>query len=112
MVDSMRTEGYNFADVVSTTISRCEKRFSEGAKEAKLDDTDWVWEDELELLREEMRSVADQCRADETKKMLNNIEVSIQVYALKNMWLNSFNLSCSSAVWSSFSSLHSETAQF
>lgn len=71
----MRAEGYNFADVCSKARTRCEKRFTNGAKEAKLEDTDWVWEDELGLLREEMGIVADQCRADETKKMINSIEV-------------------------------------
>jgi hypothetical protein len=37
--------------------------------------TDWTWEDEFVLLKEEMASVGDQCRKDETKKMVNTIEV-------------------------------------
>ena len=73
--EGMRVDGYNFAEVVSSAREKCEKIFSEGAKEACLDDTDWEWEDELELLREDVRSVSDQCRADETKKMVNAIEV-------------------------------------
>lgn len=77
MIEGMRSEGYSLADVVALTQKRCEKRFVDGSQEAKLEDTDWVWEDELELLREEMRSVADQCRADETKKLLNSTEVRI-----------------------------------
>lgn len=72
----MKIEGYNFADVCAKARQSNEKRFIEGATEAKLEDTDWVWEDELELLREEMSSVSDQCRADETKKMVNQTEVS------------------------------------
>lgn len=72
----MRTEGYNFADVCQSAEKNCEKTFTDAAKEAKLEDTDWAWEDELELLREEMRTVSNQFRADETKKMLNLIEVS------------------------------------
>lgn len=44
--------------------------------EALLLDTDWSYEEELELLKEEITHVADQCRADETKKMLNQIEVN------------------------------------
>ncbi|KAL5523821.1 SEY1 [Sanghuangporus baumii] len=74
MQDGMRAEGYNFADLCSRARRTCEERFVDGAKEARLEDTDWVWEDELELLREEMAVVANQCRADETKKMLNSIE--------------------------------------
>ena len=52
-----------------------EKRFLEGAQEALVEGTDWSYEEELGLLREEARVVADQCRKDETKKMVNVIEV-------------------------------------
>ncbi|KAF8197871.1 root hair defective 3 GTP-binding protein-domain-containing protein [Pholiota molesta] len=55
MLDGMRGEEYNFAEVVATAKER--------------------WEDELQLLEEEVETVADQCRKDETKKMLNQIEV-------------------------------------
>lgn len=44
--------------------------------EALLSDTDWTYEDELELLKEEITQIADQLRADETKKMLILLEVS------------------------------------
>jgi len=70
----MKGENYNFAEVVASAKKKCENRFILGAKEALLEDTDWVWEDELQLLNEEVRAVADQCRADETKKMVNAIE--------------------------------------
>lgn len=75
MLDGMRGEEYNFAEVVATAKERCEGRFTADAEEAILDDTDWSWEDELQLLEEEVGTVADQCRKDETKKMLNQIEV-------------------------------------
>ncbi|EGN99918.1 hypothetical protein SERLA73DRAFT_180234 [Serpula lacrymans var. lacrymans S7.3] len=74
MLEGMRGEGYNFAVVVNKAREKCETRFTEGAKEALLEDTDWTWEDEVELLREEVGIVADQCRKDETKKMVNLIE--------------------------------------
>ena len=76
MVEGIRGEGYNFAEICGKAQEACEKRFVTGATEAKLEDTDWVWEDELELLREEISSVSDHFRADETKKMINSIEVS------------------------------------
>lgn len=57
--------------------TRWETKFEEGAKEAFVEGTDWVWEDELDVLREEIKSVADQCRKDETKKMINQIEVCV-----------------------------------
>ena len=71
----MRGEEYNFADVVGKARTKCETRFADGAKEVLLEDTDWTWQDELESLKEEISNVADQCRKDETKKMVNLIEV-------------------------------------
>lgn len=44
--------------------------------EIQLKDTDWQYEDELDSLRDDIKLIADQCRADETKKMVNAIEVS------------------------------------
>ncbi|KAI5118453.1 hypothetical protein M0805_006272 [Coniferiporia weirii] len=78
MVEGMRVEGYNFADVCLEAEGRCEKCFVDGAEEAKLEDTDWAWEDELELLREEIGIVSNQCRADETKRMVNLIERNLK----------------------------------
>ncbi|PCH36110.1 root hair defective 3 GTP-binding protein [Wolfiporia cocos MD-104 SS10] len=74
MLEGMRGEGYSFAEIVSATQERCEKRFLEGAQEALVEGTEWSYDEELELLREEVRHVADQCRKDETKKMVNLIE--------------------------------------
>ncbi|KAF5386149.1 hypothetical protein D9615_002595 [Tricholomella constricta] len=74
MLDGLRGESYSFADVVFKAQGRCVKTFSEGAQEALVEGADWAWEDELESLKEEVRAVADQCRKDETKKMLNLIE--------------------------------------
>jgi hypothetical protein len=75
ILDGLRGDEYNFADVVGKARTKCETQFSDGAKEALLEDTDWTWEDELESIREEIDNVADQCRKDETKKMVNLIEV-------------------------------------
>ncbi|KAH7108003.1 root hair defective 3 GTP-binding protein [Auriculariales sp. MPI-PUGE-AT-0066] len=74
LADGLKGEGYSFADVVAKAREDCEKRFEEGAAEALLPDTDWTYQDELELLREEMDSVAVTCRSDEVKKMVNLIE--------------------------------------
>jgi hypothetical protein len=71
------TGEYSFADVVGTARTKSEKDFEAGAKEAVVEEEDaqWAWQEELALLKEEIRLVADQCRKDETKKMVNNIEV-------------------------------------
>ena len=85
MLDGLRGEGYNFADVVAAARVRLEKRFLEGAQEALVEGTDWSYEEELGLLREEARVVADQCRKDETKKMVNVIEVRILSFTLHGL---------------------------
>ncbi|KAF4597963.1 Dynamin-like GTPase that mediates homotypic ER fusion [Pleurotus pulmonarius] len=76
MLQGMTGEGYNFADVVEQAREKCEGDFAAGATEAVVEEgsDSWGWEEELELLKEEMRSVANQCRKDETKKMVNLIE--------------------------------------
>ncbi|KII92556.1 hypothetical protein PLICRDRAFT_50920 [Plicaturopsis crispa FD-325 SS-3] len=75
MLDGLHGDEYNFADVVGKARQRCEERFKEGAEEARVEDTDeWSWQDEMGLLQEEIGTVADQCRKDETKKMVNLIE--------------------------------------
>ncbi len=84
LLNGLKGEEYDFGNVMIEARTKWETKFEEVAKEALVDDdddddstTDWVWEDELESLREEIRSVADQCRKDETKKMVNQIEVCL-----------------------------------
>lgn len=79
MHDGMRGESYDFADIVKAARERCEKAFEEGGSEVVPVEGEeavhWSYEEEFNLLREEMGIVADQCRKDETKKMVNVIEV-------------------------------------
>ncbi|KAI9457897.1 protein SEY1 [Russula earlei] len=79
-VAGLKVEGYNFADVVIKARAGAEGRFSDGAREAVVAEGDamWQWEEELRLLQDEIRSVADQLRKDETKKMINAIERSFK----------------------------------
>lgn len=44
-----------------------------------LKDTDWQYEDEIMSLKDDLGLIADQLRADETKKMVNAIEVSVVI---------------------------------
>ncbi|KIJ18584.1 hypothetical protein PAXINDRAFT_8839 [Paxillus involutus ATCC 200175] len=71
---ALNGDGYNFADVVGKATGNYETKFQEGAKEACIEENEWSWEEEMGLLREEMGNVADICRKDETKKMVNLIE--------------------------------------
>ena len=83
LLDGLHGDDYSFADVVSEARQKCESTFSTGAKEVLLEDTDWAWVDELELLKEEIGHVADQCRKDETKKLLNQAERNIKKLLLE-----------------------------
>ncbi|EIW83198.1 root hair defective 3 GTP-binding protein [Coniophora puteana RWD-64-598 SS2] len=74
LLEGLRGEDYSFADVMNKAREKCETRFTQGAQEALLEDTDWTSEEELVLLQEEVANVGDQCRKDETKKMVNLIE--------------------------------------
>ena len=75
LLEGLHGDDYSFADVVTKARETCEGVFTTGAKEALVEGTDWTWEEELELLKEEAKIVSDQCRKDETKKMLSQIEV-------------------------------------
>ena len=78
VLDGVKVEGYSFADVVGGAREKWEGRFREGAAEALLPETDWSYEEELELLKQEFGTVSDQLRTDETKKMVNSIERNIK----------------------------------
>lgn len=75
LLEGLKGDDYSFADVVKKSRSTWEKAFVQRAKEAVVEDSaDWNWQEEMELLKEEMGIVGDQCRKDETKKMVNMIE--------------------------------------
>ncbi|KZP11512.1 RHD3-domain-containing protein [Athelia psychrophila] len=80
-LDGLKGDNYHFANVVAKAKERCETRFKTGAQEAIVAVNDWTWDDEMILLSNErillsneIVSVGDQCRKDETKKMLDLIE--------------------------------------
>ena len=77
MLEGMRGEGYNFAEIVGGARSKFEQLFLTGAKELLMEGVNWSYEEEYSLFQEEIQSVADQCRKDETKKMVNVIEVGL-----------------------------------
>jgi hypothetical protein len=49
--------------------------YANTSSEVRVDETDWEYEHEMELLEEDLRLIADRLRADETKKMVNAVEV-------------------------------------
>ncbi|GHJ84624.1 hypothetical protein NliqN6_1026 [Naganishia liquefaciens] len=78
LLNGLKGEGHDFGALVQEIGSRVEKEFVAGAQEIQLKDTDWQFEDELKLLRDDIKLIADQCRADETKKMVNAIERNLR----------------------------------
>ncbi|KAF9010592.1 RHD3/Sey1 [Cyathus striatus] len=74
LLEGLRGDDYNYADVLAKASAKCESTFVKVAKEALIEGSGWAWEDEYESLKEEMKSVGDQFRKDETKKMVNLIE--------------------------------------
>lgn len=75
ILDGLKGDNYDFAEIVGAARKRCQQRFVDGAKEALVEGTDWSFEEDFNALSEEVQLVADQCRKDETKKMVNVIEV-------------------------------------
>ena len=80
MLEGMRGESYSFAEIVSGARSKFEQLFLTGAKELLVQGVDWSYDDEYTLFQDEIQLVADQCRKDETKKMVNVIEVGFFVF--------------------------------
>ncbi|KAG8900267.1 Dynamin-like GTPase that mediates homotypic ER fusion [Tulasnella sp. 403] len=91
LVDTVRGGGdYDFGAIVTEASTKAEVYFQTAAREAlglsPLEvkeeeghetlpiDPEWTYEEEFQQLKHEMGLVADQCRKDETKKMVNAIE--------------------------------------
>lgn len=75
--DGLRTEGYDFGAVVRENMERAEKEFEAGEKECRLELTEWSGEESEGMLKEDMIAIADLLRAEETRKMIMIIEVSL-----------------------------------
>jgi len=74
----IKGDGYDFGEVVMGATARNEGLFRDGATEVLLPETDWSFEEELQQLLHDISLIGDQCRADETKKMISNIERTIK----------------------------------
>ncbi|KAF9512544.1 hypothetical protein BS47DRAFT_1054816 [Hydnum rufescens UP504] len=78
VVEGVKGDGYDFGELVRKSREKNEGEFVAGALEGLVEGTDWTYEEELDLLRQEITVIADQCRADETKKMINHIERTLK----------------------------------
>lgn len=78
VISGIKAENYDFGVVVRDARKNVVNEFTTQAQEVLLKDTDWQYNDELDLLNEDINLIGDQLRADETKKMVNAIERSIR----------------------------------
>ncbi|OXG29722.1 protein SEY1 [Cryptococcus neoformans] len=78
IVAGVKEPGYDFGIIVEEGKKGARERFMAGAKEVRVEDTDWEYEHELALLDDDLKLIADKCRADETKKMVNAIERNVK----------------------------------
>ncbi|KAF8886909.1 RHD3/Sey1 [Infundibulicybe gibba] len=72
--DGLRGQDFNFSKVVTSAMKECDGKFTIGAREALVEGILWGWGEEELLLREGMKNAVDQCRRDETEKIVNLIE--------------------------------------
>lgn len=96
LLNRLKGDNYDFGKVVVEVAQQEEDRFVANAQgesapsrrrtsctdtvsaDLILKDTDWQYDDELSLLKDDLQLIADQLRADETRKMVNSIERSVK----------------------------------
>lgn len=78
IVEKLRGEGYDFGQVVSQERKRAEAQFKGAATLLLLADTDWSLSEEVAQFEQEIDQVANQCRAEETVKMVAQIERTLK----------------------------------
>ncbi|KAA1115268.1 Dynamin-like GTPase that mediates homotypic ER fusion [Puccinia graminis f. sp. tritici] len=64
----------DFKEVVSSQMQASQKEFEDGVKLVLLDETDWMYTEELNQLVEDLTNISNQCKVDEMKKLLSSIE--------------------------------------
>lgn len=75
--EALKGDGYDFARVVTEARARAERSFEEEAKRVTLEESGWSAEEERIALGEDMDSVAELLRKEETRKMVAVIEVRL-----------------------------------
>lgn len=74
----LKGDNYDFAEVVQGEKSKAELTFRAASTAICLVDTDWTIDEELAQFNEDVTQIADQCRAEETKKMVTQIERNLK----------------------------------
>ncbi|KAF9438590.1 Dynamin-like GTPase that mediates homotypic ER fusion [Entomortierella beljakovae] len=71
---ALRSDGVEFSSVVASSKKEALDYFLQGAKDIKLDETDWSYDEELSQLEQGLREFATAQREKELNKMLTNLE--------------------------------------
>ncbi|GAA5869671.1 hypothetical protein JCM8547_005102 [Rhodosporidiobolus lusitaniae] len=75
---ALQTDGYDFARVVGEAREEAEGRFREESGKVVLSESGWSTEEQEGMLREDIESVAELLRKEETRKMVAVIERNIK----------------------------------
>lgn len=78
IVEKLKGDNYDFGQLVSTQRKRAIEAFTAACALICLADTDWSTVDEVVQFKDGIDQIADQCRAEETKKMVTQIERSFK----------------------------------
>ncbi|UZJ54972.1 hypothetical protein CBS101457_004292 [Exobasidium rhododendri] len=74
ILDKLRGDNHDFGQVVSAERERAEESFTGACLLICLKDTDWTVTEEVSQFKESIDQIANQCRIEETKKMVIVIE--------------------------------------
>jgi hypothetical protein len=75
---SLKKEGYDFARVVSSAKETAEREFKEESEKVELEESGWDRSEQEGLFKEDLESVAELLRKEETRKMIAIIERNIK----------------------------------
>ncbi|TXT04042.1 uncharacterized protein COLE_07739 [Cutaneotrichosporon oleaginosum] len=75
---ALKEPSYDFAEVVSRCTRDARESFLSVAKESTVAGSGWEYEQELAMLDDNLKAIADKSRADETKKMVNGVERTVK----------------------------------
>ena len=75
--NAIKQEGYDFAQVVRQAKDDAEKEFKLESDKIELEESGWSREEQETLFKEDLESVAELLRKEETRKMIAIIEASL-----------------------------------
>jgi protein SEY1 len=75
----MTQDGADSTDLVTETSNHWERKFEDSAREASVESTEWKWRNELELLKRDIRDLADEITGDATNKVSDTFSIGVRI---------------------------------